>query len=224
MWKSNLAPNRDDREYVHNEVALLFTYLGRQLSRRPFFVQLSAEKNSEFPCHRDYLRSITYGEFVYCASEIILDMTSDDPAATVPLIKQAVLDAMLHGIEAEFLQSLEVGHFDADLAAQISELYKACSVSPLLWIDANGQPTSPASLADISPEHWRQIFHSIRYSLIDYEDFCLRTSLNGHFALALDQPHWPTFQEYRTARTWLLRIYYDDRVQPPSLTQSHPYR
>jgi hypothetical protein len=80
-----------------------------------------------------------------------------------------------------------------------------------LWSNGDGEAAEPPALRDIPKDEWEYVFEFIQDEFLWDRDWEI-PFLGGNFALVQQQPHWPTFQEYRTAKTWLLSVYENTRA------------
>jgi hypothetical protein len=70
-----------------------------------------------------------------------------------------------------------------------------------LWVGDNGEPADAPELNQLTRDDWEQIAEEVKEHFIDFDvEF-------EEMALLDEQPHWPTFQEFRKAKAWLLNWY-----------------
>jgi hypothetical protein len=157
------------------------------------------------------------------AFEIITEMISEEPAKNAPLCKEAVLASILDCVKDDFLEGCNSEFFDAETAKDIWELWKICHANKKLpiWEDGDGQPAEPPTLKEISENEWEHIFGFIHDEFLWDRDWEIPL-FGGNLALVREQPHWPSFQEYRCAKTWLMEFYVSTRInRDPRVSKAH---
>jgi hypothetical protein len=213
MWNSTSRLTEGGTKYEIGQLDLLINFLGMEIERQEDSDDLPLAGDAEYEWHYSpFLNGITNGEFLFCAFEILSEMLSDEPAKPAPMYKEAVLASILDCAETDFLERCDSEFFDEEAAQDIWELWKACRANKKLpvWEDENGQPADPPALKDIPQEKWEYVFEFIHDEFLWDRDWEI-PFFGGNLALVQQQPHWPTFQEYRTAKTWLLALYGNTR-------------
>jgi len=153
--------------------------------------------------YSSFLNGITVGEYIYGIYEVFNELTNEAACpAEDPLYKEAILYSTLESLAHDFLDRFRDGYFDEETAIDVWELWKACRANqePPLWADDNDKSIEPPKLHDLKTEDWEYILEMIQEEFFWDLDF----EYGANFALLEPQPHWPNFQEFRTAKTWLL--------------------
>ena len=120
----------------------------------------------------------------------------------LPICDQQAFASMLELAMTMFLDM----HLDNELdqtAVDLWILYAWCRRmrNEPVWGGENGEPVSAPELNQLTRDNWEQIVEEAKDHFIDYDiEF-------EEMALLDDQPHWPTHQEFRKAKAWLLNWY-----------------
>jgi hypothetical protein len=214
MWNSTSRVTEHGTKYECPQIDALINHAGLMIQLEEDD-EPGLEKDAECNVHyTSFLNGITNGEYFYALFQIFGELISDEPSTTgTPLYKEAILASVLDGLRDEFLGSLADNFFDEDGAGDIWELWKACRQNHNLpiWTDENDQPIEPPALKDIPRADWEHMLEVIYHEFLWDRDWELGL-LGGNFALYQEQPHWPTHQEFRTAKTWFLHAYSSTRV------------
>lgn len=214
MWNSTSRVSEEGTKFEIEQLDLLVNFLGTEIERQEDFDGNPLPKDTEYEWHYSpFLNGITNGEFIYCAFEILSEMLSEQPAKLAPMYKEAVLASILDCAEIDFLERCDSEFFDEETARDVWELWKVCRANKKLplWEGENGEPAEPPALRDIPEDEWEYVFEFIRDEFLWDRDWEIPL-FGGNLALVQEQPHWPTFQEYRTAKTWLLSLYENTRI------------
>jgi hypothetical protein len=159
------------------------------------------------------LNGITNGEYIYAVFEILSEILSDEPYAETPLFKEAVLASLLDGLQGDFLDLLDSEEFPAETAQDIWNLYSACrrNRKAPLWENDKDEEVEPPILSEIERDDWERILEEIHDEFLWDRDWEIGIFGGTNFALLKEQPHFPTLQEYRTAKIWLQTAYSNTR-------------
>lgn len=170
----------------------------------------SGEDNEDFGKDLEYynpsgcVRGITNGELFYSLYLTVMKMTEEEgfDLLGLPICDQQAFASMLDlavTLFLEHLKDVELGQGAIDLWI----LYAWCRRmrNEPLWGGDNGEPASAPELNQLTRDNWEQIAEEVKEHFIDCDvEF-------EEMALLDEQPHWPTFQEFRKAKTWLLNWY-----------------
>ena len=80
-----------------------------------------------------------------------------------------------------------------------------------LWFDKDDKEIEPPPLEEIESEDWEWVLEEIFDEFLWDRDWEINVLAGNNFALLKEQPHFPTLQEYRTAKTWLMDCYSNTR-------------
>lgn len=210
MWNSTSRVTSDGTKYDFPELDALFNFIGCAIEREEDLNDHSLGKDEECQFHYSgYLNGITNGEYIYALFEILSEMTGDEPSKEAPFFKEAVLASVLDGLQEEFLEELQQDRFPTEDAQDIWNLYAArCRYRKApLWIDENDKETEPPGLREIEVDDWEWILEEIYDEFLWDRDWEIEVLAGSNFALLKEQPHFPTLQEYRTAKTWIMDCY-----------------
>jgi hypothetical protein len=138
-------------------------------------------------------------------------MTQDESFAldNLPLCDQQVFASVLDLASALFEDSHEFSHEDGEVdqnAIDLWILYSWCCQmnNKSVWEDEDGKSMEPPKIEALSKDDWQRIVEEVRDYLMPDSD---PESLHMEMGLLDEQPHWPTFQEFRKATSWILHWY-----------------
>jgi hypothetical protein len=212
MWNSTSKVTEEGTKYGSPDLDALFNFVGCAIDLEELEVELRKDDECKFH-YCAYLNGITNGEYIYAAFEILSEMIGDEPSKPAPFYKDAVLASILEGLEEEFLERINDEDFPIETAQDIWNLHAArCRNNKLpLWTDEDDKEIEPPSLKELKASDWELILTNIQDEFLWDRDWEIDVLAGSNFALVKEQPHFPTLQEYRTARTWLMVGYSNTR-------------
>jgi hypothetical protein len=158
-------------------------------------------KDTEYYNPSAFVNGITNGELFYSLYITLTKMTEEEKfdLFSLPICDQQAFASMLDLATTLFLEQMEDTELD-QTAVDLWILYSWCQrmKNKPLWIRDDGEATEPPELNKLTREDWELIAEEVKEHFIDY-DIELQ-----EMALLDEQPHWPTFQEFRKAKTQLL--------------------
>jgi hypothetical protein len=209
MWNSTSRTNEGGVQYGFADLDVFFNHIGCNIETQEGSDDGPLQKDAECELHVSaYLQGITNGEFLYAVYEILYSMVDDAPCEDIPMHKEAVLATLIDGLRDEFLDRLgdEFPYADAEdiwrLYVAIRRLRKVA-----LWTNNEGEEVAAPRLQDITSDAWASILEEIHDEFLWDRDWEIEVLGGGNFALLKVQPHFPSFQEFRTAKTWLMSNY-----------------
>jgi hypothetical protein len=223
MWNSTSRAKEGGTQYDFPELDALISFIGCAIEREEDKGETSLAKDGECDFHYTaYLNGITNGEYIYTIFEILGEMLSDEPSKEAPFHKEAVLASLLDGLRDEFLDRLADDNFPTEDAQGIWNLYAATRryrKAPL-WVNDEDKEVEPPSLSKISTDDWESILEDIHDEFLWDRDWELGLFGGINFSLLKEQPHFPSLQEYRTAKTWIMDAYSKTRQNQKSRKSS----
>jgi hypothetical protein len=210
MWNSTSRVSEGGTKYEYPELDAIINFIGCAIEGEEDSNDQPLAKDNECDFHHTaYLNGITNGEYIYVVFEILTEMMDDEPYKTAPFYKEAVLASLIDGITEEFLDLLQSEEFPIKHAQDIWNLHVAyCQKRKVpLWADDDGKEVRPPVLTAISKDDWEWILEEIQNEFLWDRDWELGLFGGSNFALVKEQPHFPSLQEYRTAKTWIMDAY-----------------
>ncbi|HEY4415114.1 MAG TPA: hypothetical protein VGO57_05430 [Verrucomicrobiae bacterium] len=210
MWNSTSRVKEEGTQYDFPELDAIVNFIGYLIELEEDSSETSLAKDEECDLHYSaYLNGITNGEYIYAVFEILSEMLSDEPFKEAPFYKEAVLASLLDGLRGQFLEYLTHDTFPHEDAQDIWNLYAAIRQykKEPLWVNDEGKEIKPPSLSKISTDDWEGILEDINDEFLWDRDWELGFLGGTNFALVKVQPCFPSFQEYRTAKTWIMDAY-----------------
>lgn len=201
MWKATSGNLR----FGITDLGFFLNSLGTQLELYEDLKNCAESKDKDCPCHYSpYLEGITNGEYFFSAYDVLAGMLGESPPDEPSALKKAILRSLMNSGKSDFLDATPTGNWFAETAKDLWKLWKACrSCLDLPVWEVAGQPAEPPSLSSLERSDWQFIFSFLHEELLDESQF---EDEAGNFALNDPQPHWPTHQEYRRARIWILSV------------------
>ena len=199
MWKTSSGSMR----FSINDLGFLITPVGLKLELFPELKDCARSKDET--CQHQYtlfLEGITNGEFFFAAYAVLGEMLSAEPASEPPRFKKAVLRSLLSCAKSDFMDTDPTNPRFMESAAKLWELWLACRQGANLpfWED-DGDAGEPPPLDTLTTADWKVMFCFLFDELLGEPEI---EDEPGNLALEDPQPYWPSFQEYRRARAWLL--------------------
>jgi hypothetical protein len=168
----------------------------------------TGEDNSEFAKDTEfynptwYTAGITNGELFYSVYRTIRQMSSDEQFdfSRLPLCDQETFFSMLDLAIILFLDRRK----DPELAEEGIDLWILYAWTRKLddlavWCDEKNESVLPPPLGQLTDDDWEDIAEDVkRHFSEDADDEYLEIPLLD------EQLHWPTFQEFRSAKAYLL--------------------
>jgi hypothetical protein len=210
MWNSTSRAKEGGTQYEFPELDAIINFIGCAIEREEDASDNPLPKDEACDLHyASYLNGITNGEYLYAVFEILGEMTSDEPFKEAPFYKEAVLASLLDGLREEFLEHIADGEFPSEEAQDIWSLYAAARRhrNVPVWLNDNDKEAKPPPLSKISADDWGWILEEIHDEFLWDRDWELGLFGGTNFALLKEQPHFPSLQEYRTAKTWIMDAY-----------------
>ncbi|MDR3402974.1 MAG: hypothetical protein P4L99_10795 [Chthoniobacter sp.] len=161
-------------------------------------------KDEEFYNPSWYVKGITNGELFY-SLYVTISRLSEEPNFdffSLRIGDQQAFASMLELATSLFLDWQGEDIF-VDQAVDFWILYKWTRKigGNALWTDDNGEPIDAPPLGTLTSEDWEMMVDDVmEHFLEEGEDEYIEMALTG----AEGQPHWPTFQEFRSAKAHLL--------------------
>lgn len=156
-----------------------------------------------------HLDHITNGEYFYELQQIMWELISDEPMKDLVLYKEAIFGELFTDATNLFLDYWKTGDFSLvkDTAQELWDLYEYCQMESglTLWEDDEGNEVKFPGVEKLKIDDWNSIIDTLNNHLFWDDDWNLVISVN--FSQYVDQPHWPTFGEYRRAMVWLKNSY-----------------
>jgi len=172
-------------------------------------------KDTEFYNPFWYTTGITNGELFYSVYRTVRQMTSDErfEFCRLPLCDQEAFFSMLDlGICLFLDRRKEVAAVDDSNDLWILYRWTRELEEFALWTNDSSEPLSPPPIEQLTDEDWKDIAEDVKehFSEDGDEEYL-------EIALLDEQLHWPTFQEFRSAKAHLLNWYGRTRAnnQPP---------
>jgi hypothetical protein len=219
MWNSTSRVTQSGTKYDFPELDAIINFIGFAIEGEEGANDSPLKKDEECNFHyTSYLNGITNEEYLYTIFEILGEMTSDELRKDAAFYKEAVLASLLDGLRDEFLERLKDDEFPSEEARDIWNLYAASGrhrKAPL-WVDDEDNEVKPPPLCEIGADDWEWILEEIADEFLWDRDWELGLFGGTNFALLKEQPHFPTLQEYRTAKTWILDAYSNTRQNQKS--------
>lgn len=161
-------------------------------------------KDSEYYNPSPYAAGITNGELFFSLYVTLLKMTEkeDFNIFDLPISDQQAFASMLDLAITLFLDMDSENELN-QTAVDFWILYAWCRRmrNVPLWVGDNGDPVDAPELNQLTQDDWELIAEDVKEHFIDFDiEF-------EEMALLDEQPHWPTFQEFRKAKAWLLNWY-----------------
>jgi hypothetical protein len=162
-------------------------------------------KDAEFYNPTWYTNGITNGELFYSLYTTVRRMAEDEKFNFVelPLCDREAFASMLYLGTCLFLDRLD----EPELADERVDLWVLCAWTRKmrgydLWQTENGEVSAPPGLRDLKDDDWKSIAEEVAEHFSEDGE-------NEYLEIALldQQPHWPTFQEFRSAKAHLLNWY-----------------
>ena len=159
------------------------------------------EKDDEFYNPTGYIGGITNGELYHSLYKTILKMTDEEgfEFLNLPLCDQQIFAATLELAIGQFMDMKSESELD-QTAVDLWILFAWCQKmrGAPVWEDENGEAANPPEIEKLTKDDWEQVTS-------DLKSFFLEDSDAEFIEMSLldEQPHWPSFQEFRSATAWL---------------------
>jgi hypothetical protein len=163
------------------------------------------DKDAEYYNPSGYVSGITNGELFYALYATIKKMTEDEKFEflDLSLCDQQAFASMLELAINLFLDMFDEIELRQD-AVDLWILYSWCrrlDEEPI-WEDENGEPVDAPELGSLTKDDWERIAEDVKEHFLGESD-----AEYVEMVLLDEQPHWPTFQEFRKAKAWLSEWY-----------------
>jgi len=174
-------------------------------------------KDAEFYNPHWYTKGITNGELFYSLYRTISRMVEDEKFefSRLPVGDQETFYSMVDLATSLFLEwrmEPESGGDSIDLWILYAWIRKIRGFN--VWQNDNGEPIEPPPLGDLNSDDWEAIAEDVKEHFSeDGDDEYLE------IALLDEQLHWPTFQEFRSAKAHLLDWYSRTKANTQSRAQ-----
>lgn len=142
-------------------------------------------------------------------AQIFAELTSEESPQEAPMWKEAILGSAIDGLREDFEAQLQDGDFPEERARDIWNLYAAARKrgEDPLWVDDDHREVEPPPLEKLSEGDWSFIMEVIHDEFLWDRDWELGLFGGSNFALLSEQPHFPSIQEFRWAKTSLTVAY-----------------
>jgi len=213
MWNSTSRTSDAGVQYDFADLDVFFNHIGCNIEAQEGCDDGPLQKDAECELHVSaYLQGITNGEYLHAVYEILYSMADGSPCKEVPMHQEAVLSTIIDGLRDEFLDRLDDDFAEED-AVDIWRLYAAIRRrrKAALWTNDEAGEVAAPRLQEISSDGWASILEEIHDEFLWDRDWEVEMLGGGNFALLKTQPHFPSFQEFRTAKTWLMLNYANTR-------------
>jgi len=163
------------------------------------------EKDAECEFHdNQWLNGLTNGEYFHTIAGLLREMLDDSPSREHAAFENAVLHSVFERLEWDFINFVQDY---MPLRGAIWGLYKACmeNANQPLWENEEHESIEPPPLDQIDQNQWKKIFFHIHAAFFDDDTWTLDT-FGENYTMREEQPHWPTFQEYRAAKKWIRSV------------------
>jgi hypothetical protein len=162
-------------------------------------------KDIEYYNPTGYINGITNGELYYSLYKTILKMTEEDEFefSNLALCDQQVFAARLDLAINLFTDLRGDNELNQD-AVDLWIFYSWCRRlrNQPVWENENGETISPPEIEELTEDDWEQITGDLNAHFLEDSD-----AEFIEMVLLDEQPHWPTFQEFRKAKAWLMDWY-----------------
>lgn len=216
MWRSPSIDGSENgqkgMQYPIEKLDFLINYIGHQMFVREELDELW-DKDAICDMHSCYfLKKITNGEYLFALYQIFQELTSPEPAKELVAYKEGILTELFLAATEEALERISNDDWQdvKDVAADLwtfHEFIRKRDGEPV-WTGDKGKEKKAPQLNRIKSDDWRYIVDGLFEELfwdLDYQIF-------GHFSTYKEQPHYPTFPEFREAVIWLQEAYENTRV------------
>jgi hypothetical protein len=175
-------------------------------------------KDDEFDYADSFTEGITTGEWCYSLERTLTRMIHDVSFAVtdLPVCDLQVLGTIVDGATGTALERIAQEESDLWEIGDLWALYKWCMKldDEPLWHDEANNETAPPPLEQFTQENWKQVADGIciHFQCREFADYETR------LVLLDDQPHWPTFQEFRKSKAGLfawVELLHAIRENPP---------
>jgi hypothetical protein len=206
------AAKRTIKPFPIEKLRFFINYVGWQIDLQ----ESESQGNSLIDMNKEcsmvsckHLEHITNGEYFYALQQIIWELNSDEPKKDLVLYKEAIFGELFADATSIFLDYWKTGDFSLvkDTAQELWDLYEYCQIESglTLWEDNEGNEVKAPEIEKIKIDDWNFVIDTLNNHLFWDYDCNLLISLN--FSQFIDQPHEPTFGEYRRAMVWLKDTY-----------------
>lgn len=205
MWNSASRVTKNGTQYELDDLEPLIDVIGVTLDGADTPLEAFPKDGLCEIHYSEYLNGITNGEYIYGVYEVLKDLLGDYPCVEAPLYKEAILCSLTDQMAELFRDKVKLKDAEDSDKKQIWRLYATSrrNLKRPLWIGEDDQAIQPPRLDALADDDWELILEAI------YDEFFWDRDwdLFKNFALSDPQPHFPTFQEYRKAITWIRHIF-----------------
>jgi hypothetical protein len=205
----NPIDGQQGTQYSLEELDFFINYVGLQIDMMEDDEECDLW-NKDAECdmaHCFFLRKMTNGEYFYSLYEIFQELISPEVPKDLIAYKEAIFTELFNDAteHALYMMSDREPKDQEIWSTDLWRLYEFTNKHKELpmWTDESGNPTDPPALSKMTENDWRRIVSDLFDEFFwdtDYEMF-------RHFSDDEEQPHYPTFPEYRKALLWFKDMY-----------------